>query len=294
MINVPYFSLFELYINCLSPKNLTYKMMKIIVVIPLFFATFFTALPVSAANCQQYREIYQCPGHEKYPVHISFDDGPADVTPDVLAVLAKENIPATFFAIAEKLDCEAYASKCLQGDQLACEGERTCQARHDILQQVKKAGHHIGSHSYWHVRHSTLSSDEMAFSIARSKEILSPYLNTQPPLFRLPNGDGFFNQQEVPEIMQAVNEKGFKHIGWEISAFDWRESDQQGDRILKTVMQDVCKKKRGVILFHDGVHDQPHKGRIFTTEHIGEWVPILKCVADFKPLEYFFPDIKRH
>lgn len=267
--------------------------MKITALIPFLLMIFFISPSVFAADCKQYREIYQCSGQEKYPVHITFDDGPADVTPDVLAALAKENVPATFFAIAEKLDCEAYQSKCSQGDKVACEGLQTCEIRHGILQQVKDAGHHIGSHSYWHVRHSTLSSDEMAFSIARSKELLSSYLTTEPPLFRLPNGDGFFNQQEVPEIMQSVNHHGFKHIGWEMSAFDWRESDQQGDRILQTVMQDICKKKRGVLLFHDGVHDQPHRGRVFTTEHIGEWLPIMKCVADFKPLEYFYPDVLR-
>lgn len=267
--------------------------MKITVLAALLFLTSFVSHSASATDCTQYREIYQCPGDEKYPVHITFDDGPADVTPDVLAVLARENVPATFFAIAEKLDCEAYQAKCSQGDELACAASQTCATRNGILQQVKDAGHHIGSHSYWHVRHSTLSPEEMNFSIARSKAVLAPYLTTQPPLFRLPNGDGFFNQQAFPEIMQTVNKHEFKHIGWEISAFDWRESDQQGDRILQTVMQDICKKKRGVILFHDGVHDQPHRGRVFTTEHIGEWIPVMKCVADFKPLEYFYPDVLR-
>lgn len=237
----------------------------------------------SIPNCAYYQQYYQCPADQKYPVHLTFDDGPADVTADILDVLQREGIKATFFAIAERVDCPIYQTACSQGDANACDAMELCEQRRQILQRAKDEGHHIGSHSYLHIRHSEMSHEQMQASIYNSKAVLAPYFTTNPPLFRLPYGDGFFNQADVPHVMQAVNQAGFQHLGWEISAFDWRKADQQGDIILDTVMFDICKKKRGNILFHDGVHDQPHRGRVFTAANIGRWIPIMKCVAEFQP-----------
>jgi hypothetical protein len=69
-----------------------------------------------------------------------------------------------------------------------------------------------------------------------------------------------------------------------MSAYDWRIPDQQGDKILHTAINEICTKKRGIILFHDGVHDQLHQGRIFTAKNMDRWLPAMKCVADFQPL----------
>jgi len=248
-----------------------------------------------AGDCASYRVKYQCPGTEKYPVHLSFDDGPADVTLLVLNALRKEKINATFFTIAGRIDCEPYKRQCnINGTDLqkkACQSHKLCLQRRHILQRIKNEGHTIGSHSYEHVRHSTVPPRLMETWIRRSKELLSPYLNTSPPLFRLPYGDGYFNQKEVPQIMQTVEKYGFKHIGWEMSAFDWKKADQHDDKILATAMHEICTKKRGVILFHDGDHSKEHGGRDFTANNIAKWLPVMRCVADFKPLNYFCKDI---
>ena len=132
----------------------------------------------------------------------------------------------------------------------------------------------------------------MEAQISHSKQLLAPYFNTSPPLFRLPYGDGWFNRAEKPAVLETLHNYGFQHIAWEMSAFDWREADQQGDKILQTVMHEICTKKRGVILFHDGDSEQEHIGRTFTLKHIAEWIPAMRCVADFKPLNYFYKNVK--
>jgi len=239
-------------------------------------------------DCAKYRALYQCPtDNTKYPVHLTFDDGPADTTLGILSLLQQYKIPATFFAIAEKLDCPSRLSQqaaCTKGEESACQAAQQCQERHSILQQIKQAGYQIGSHSYWHVRHSELNAEQRQWSIQASKQILQPYLTTQPPLFRLPHGDGYFNQSKVPEIMQTVEQAGFKHVGWQVSAYDWRKADQQGDKILQNVMQGICQKQGGIVLFHDGDAQYAHKGRYFTAQHLDEWLPIIQCVADFRPI----------
>ncbi|MBJ6612182.1 MAG: polysaccharide deacetylase family protein [Candidatus Thiothrix moscowensis] len=245
-----------------------------------------------AVDCAAIRAQYNCPANEKYPLHLSFDDGPALQTTSVLEVLQREQVPATFFIIAEKIDCETVLQQCQQADPASdgkdCMAYRECQTRREILGKTKQMGHMIGSHSYRHLRYSGVAPDRMQRDFLASKRLLEPFFTTQPPLFRLPYGDGWFNRQQTGHVMQALQEAGFQHVDWQLSAFDWDEKNQQGDKILQNVLTQVCsRQKGGVVLFHDGVENQSHEGRLFTIEHLGEWLPAMRCVVDFKPLDYF-------
>ncbi len=260
--------------------------------LPLFLILFIISASALADNCAQYRAKYSCPGTDKKPIHLSFDDGPADKTPALLDTLKKENIPATFFVLAERIDCQHHKNRCQTGDKSACTSYNYCLEHRQTLKRMKKEGHMIGSHSYNHLRHSTLPVQEMKQQIQRSKQLLQPFFTTSPALFRLPYGDGWFNRDKSPIVLETLKKMGFQHLAWEMSAYDWRQSDQQGDRILQTVMHEICSKRGGVILFHDGDSDQEHIGRTFTLDHFAEWVPAMRCVADFKPLSYFYKDLK--
>lgn len=245
-----------------------------------------------AVDCTAIRERFQCDAPTQYPLHLSFDDGPALQTTDVLQVLKQEKIPATFFVIANKVDCPAIEKQCREEnshDAKACvQPVQECKQRQQILLQAKRAGHVIGSHSYEHLRYSDVEQGLMREHFRLARQVLAPYLNTTPPLFRLPYGDGWFNRQQKPQVLQALKENGFQHIAWQLSAFDWDDKNQQGDKILANVLEQICTRKQGgVVLFHDGVHDQMHQGRLFTTTHLKEWIPALRCVVDFKPLSFF-------
>ena len=245
-----------------------------------------------ANNCQTIRQTYNCPGTEKYPLHLSFDDGPADLTPNLLDLLKKEKIQATFLLLAERIDCAPHRKTCISGDKAACQQYRYCLDHRNTAKRIKREGHMIGSHSYTHIRHSEIPVAAMKSNIAKSKHLLQPFFTTKPALFRLPYGDGWFNRNKTTHVMDELKKQGFKHLAWEMSAYDWRESDQKGDRILRTVMKEICTKKRGgVILFHDGDHEKPHEGRTFTNKNIAKWIPAMRCVADFKPLSFFYKDL---
>lgn len=248
-----------------------------------------------ATDCAEVRKHYQCEGNAKYPIHLTFDDGPADLTPRVLDILKRENIPATFFIIAYKVDCDSFRRQCTQQgvNPQNCSAYQLCQVRKNTLKRIVAEGHMVGSHSYRHDKHSEIPASLMHQHIQRSKHVLAPYLSTEPAMFRLPNGDGWFNRASQPQVLKAVEKYGFKHIAWEMSAFDWRVSDQQGDKILDTAMHEICTKKKGLILFHDGDSEEDHIGRTYTNTHIGRWIPKMRCVADFKPLSYFYPNLRK-
>lgn len=241
-------------------------------------------------NCSEVRAKYQCPT-EKKKITLTFDDGVADVTPKVLDVLKREKIQGTFFVLGNKVDCAQYQSNCKkQGANSAqCKSLSLCEQRLKTLSRIKREGHMIGSHGYQHDRHSELSADRLQWSIKKSKIVLSNSLTTEPPVFRLPYGDGWFNQKAKPQAMEALKGNGFEHVGWEMTAYDWNVDYQKNDIILDNVMNQMCggKGRQGVVLFHDGDFEQEHKGRSFTANNLSRWISTMRCAADFVPLTYF-------
>ena len=244
-------------------------------------------------DCAQVRATYQCPAVKK-KLTLSFDDGVADVTPKILDVLKREKIQATFFVLGSKVDCSIYENSCKQGNKAQCQSLNLCKQRVNTLARMKREGHTIGSHSYFHHRHSELPANELQWNIHKANLILKDSLTTEPPVFRLPFGDGWFNQKVKPQAMEAVKRNGFEHIGWEMTAYDWNVDYQNGDKILDNVMGQMCKGKgrQGVVVFHDGDFEKEHEGRAFTANNLARWIPTIRCAADFVPLTYFKKNLR--
>ena len=240
------------------------------------------ATQVIADDCNAVRAKYQCPA-KKHRLHLSFDDGVGSVTPKILDILKRENIKATFLVLGNKVDCSKY--------KVDTKSFKLCHQRYETLKRIKREGHDIGSHSYEHHHHSKLSAAELEDTIAHSRFILEPFFTTEPAIFRLPYGDGWFNQKQAPQVMKALKAHGFEHLGWEMTAYDWNEKFQHGDQILDNVMGQMCgngkKGRDGVVLFHDGVFENEHEGRVFTAAHLARWIPKMRCAADFVPLLAF-------
>ena len=255
------------------------------VVMAIIGGSFFVMSQTDAVDCQAVRATYHCPV-KKHSIHLSFDDGVGSVTPKILDILKKEQIKATFLVLGNKIDCKKYPP----GKSLSL-----CKERFNTLKRIKREGHDIGSHSYEHYHHSQLSPRELNETILHSRALLAPFFTTEPPIFRLPYGDGWFNQKKAPQVMQALKSAGFEHLGWEMTAYDWNEKYQKGDLILDNVMGQMCqgRGRDGVILFHDGVFENEHEGRLFTANNLARWIPKLRCVADFKPLSSIRKNFKR-
>lgn len=245
-------------------------------------------------DCAQVRAAYQCP-IEKKKITLSFDDGVADVTPKVLDILKQEKIQGTFFVLGNKVDCRLYKNDCRSNPRSKqCQSFQLCQQRRQTLARIKREGHMIGSHSYEHDRHTQIPLAKAEQYIVKSRQILSPFFTTEPAIFRLPYGDGWFNQKAQPQVMNALKRHQFEHIGWEMTAYDWNPDYQQGDKILDNVMNQMCsgRGRVGVVLFHDGVFENEHIGRTFTANNLARWIPTMRCVADFVPLKYFKKNLR--
>ena len=212
-----------------------------------------------------------CPDGKTYPVTLTFDDGPHKaLTPRVLDILDAEKVKGTFFVLGERF--------------AGGKSNPANKTSYAILDRMKRSGHTIGSHTYSHLRHPGETDARIKENIFRSNELLKDYLS---PVLRLPYGAGAFKspspevQKKNDYVMSTVKKAGFKHVLWDIDTNDW--DPKRRSTILPTLLEDICKKKGGVILFHDIQAN--------TVDNLQEWIRSIKAQGhQLVGLEKFVPE----
>jgi peptidoglycan/xylan/chitin deacetylase (PgdA/CDA1 family) len=161
-------------------------------------------------------------------VTFTFDDGPTpEVTPEVLAILKKHRVKATFFVIG----------KYLAGDSGRAKAVRRS------LKKIVAAGHLVGNHTWSHSNLALLSPWEVTQEIDRSAEIIEENTGRRPILFRPPYGllDDFGES--------AVRERDLELLLWSIEAQDMKRSDV--DAMFDEMVAQLDYKEGGMVLLHD-------------------------------------------
>jgi len=156
----------------------------------------------------------------KKEIAISFDDGPSkNYTPEILEVLKRENIKATFFCI---------------GNRIPGNG--------DILRQINEDGHIVGNHSYsHHFWFDIFSSKKMLEDMKRMDQEMEKIIGLKPKLFRPPYG------VTNPNLKKAIINGNYSPIGWTARSMDTIIKDES--RLLKRICRSI--KPGYVFLFHD-------------------------------------------
>ncbi len=161
-------------------------------------------------------------------VALTFDDGPCPIhTPRVLDMLDRAKVKATFFVIGYKAE-----------------------AHPDIVRDILKRGHVIGSHGYAHSRaFSLLSKAAVRLDIERSLVCIETITGDRPALFRPPIG------HTNPRIAQVVNELGLTVVGWSVRALDGVASAEP-DRVVGRVVPNL--EDGAIVLLHDAAERDDH------------------------------------
>lgn len=185
-----------------------------------------------------------CSGSKKYPVHLSFDDGPdAVVTPQILDMLKKANIKATFLISADKL---------VQGkpEEIAI--------RKQLIERMKQEGHTIGSHSFEHIEHANVekgSRQQVLKNLDRSFKEMDKLGLKKPMPFRFPYGSAWLydsakqNQDLANGAMTAIKKAGYFPFHWDIDTEDWSKIKRKA--LPRASLEQICDSHGGVILMHD-------------------------------------------
>ena len=170
------------------------------------------------------------PGTDKI-AYLTFDDGPSPVTEDVLRVLEKEGIKATFFVVHGKYD--------------------------HLLKDIHEAGHAIGVHSYTH-SYKTIYASETAFwnDFDLERNIVEAATGMPVRIFRFPGGGSNtvsrkYSQGIMSRLAKQAEEKGYAYFDWNVDSGDASGNNVPADRLVRNVKSTVGNKPRINVLMHD-------------------------------------------
>ena len=171
-------------------------------------------------------------GFEHYKAHdflqqkevvLTFDDGPQKfATESVLAALAEHCTKATFFSIG-----------------------KMALGYPEIIRDVAKAGHTIGTHTWSHQPVRKLKTVEEAKSeIERGISAVKRAVGGPiAPFFRFPT------LVDSPETVAHLGMRNIAMFSTDIDSFDFKL--QPPEQLVKGVMQKLEKSGKGIILMHD-------------------------------------------
>jgi peptidoglycan-N-acetylglucosamine deacetylase len=161
---------------------------------------------------------------------LTFDDGPdPDLTKDILELLARFGMKATFFVIGEN-----------------------AQRHPDLVRRAHEQGHIIACHDLSHGAFSNFRfSATMINDIAASQKIISTIIGRKPLLYRPPVG------LANPHLGTALSRLSMYCIGWSRSVRD------AGNRRIKKIRSLPALAKPGhVVLLHDCLPKPGYKKEI--------------------------------
>ena len=177
-------------------------------------------------------------------VALTFDDGPSPpYTDQLLDVLAKHDVKATFFLIGNRIENHP-----------------------ETARRVIAEGHQVGNHSYSHPLLGFLPPTSVKREIERTDKLLRQVGVKGAIVFRAPVLTRFL------PVAWVLAKGDRAHISCDVWSWDW--TTQNPDRITKTVLRKV--KPGSIVVLHDGKAENAHADRSGTIEATDRIITALK------------------
>jgi peptidoglycan/xylan/chitin deacetylase (PgdA/CDA1 family) len=156
--------------------------------------------------------------NEKW-IALSFDDGPAESTSQVLDILKENEAEAAFFCVGKKIS-----------------------GNEGLISRMVREGHIIGNHSFsHHTLFDFFSSGKMLTDMTQMNQLVKDITGLTPRFFRPPYG------VTNPNLKKAVMLGGFISIGWSVRSYDTVIRNQH--RLLYKILSAI--KPGAILLLHD-------------------------------------------
>lgn len=193
-------------------------------------------------------------------IYLTFDDGPGPYTRELLEILEKYDVKATFFVV-----CNKYA---------------------DVIAEIAAAGHAVGIHSATHDYKAIYAGEEAYFDdLLQVRDLIREQTGVETTLLRFPGGSSntvsSFNEGIMTRLTQAVQDAGFQYFDWNVDSKDAGGAKTAGE-VYENVVNGVSGRSVSIVLQHD------IKGySVDAVERIIQWG--LKNGYVFLPLEMTSP-----
>ena len=200
-------------------------------------------------------------------VYLTFDDGPGPYTQQLLDVLAKYNVKATFFVTNSNSKYQ------------------------DMIYQEYAAGHAIGIHTYCHDYNKIYASEDAYFEdLEAMQDVIVSQTGDTTNIIRFPGGSSNTVSNITPGLMttltQEVQNRGYQYFDWNVSSGDAGETTDTR-QVVDNVISGIQKHNVSVVLQHD-----IKEFSVNAVEQIIQWG--LDNGYTFLPLNYNSPPAHHH
>jgi len=168
------------------------------------------------------------PAKGRPQIALTFDDGPNPRwTPQLLGILAKHNVHASFFLIGK------YAS-----------------TQRDLVRQTHEAGHLIGNHTWTHPNLARTSQTRTRQELTDTTNELEQITGSRVRYFRPPFG------YRRPATFSIARELGLTPVTWNAIANDWmgKPTEYITARCTRLINQNQSHGYATNLVLHDGSH----------------------------------------
>jgi peptidoglycan-N-acetylglucosamine deacetylase len=159
---------------------------------------------------------------------LTFDDGPNPAwTPQLIDILARHRVKATFFLVGKYAEAEPY-----------------------LTRHIAESGHVIGNHSWSHPNLAFTSPGRVRDELLRTKHLLEEITGTAVRFFRPPYG------ARRPDVLLAARDLGMNPVLWNAMTTDWKEPSAERivDRLSAKVDALGRRGASATVVLHDGGH----------------------------------------
>lgn len=167
-------------------------------------------------------------GRNPAEVALTFDDGPNDpYTPQLMDVLARSQVAATFFVIG-----------------------RYVRDKPHIVRALHHAGHLVGCHTMTHPKLMYMGRKRIRAEMADATALIEDAIGSRVRFFRPPFGG------RNPALFHAAAELRLIPVLWNVNVRDWKAKSaaEIETRLQEGIVHNQRRQRGSNILMHDGGH----------------------------------------
>lgn len=190
-------------------------------------------------------------------IALTFDDGPhPQYTPELLQVLDRYNIPASFF----------WLGVCVERSP-------------SVARAVYERGHWIGLHGYHHHSFPFLKPDVLKQSLQRTQNAIAQACEIHPDTMRdVRPPNGLF----TPQTLSLLHQWNYRPVMWSVVPEDWERPGI--NVVVQRVLQQV--QNGSLIVLHDG-----YCGGQDVAEATAQLIPrLLQLGYSFVTIDYLWQE----
>ena len=164
-------------------------------------------------------------------VYLTFDDGPSIYTRDILDILNRYNVKATFF---------------ISG--------KNAQMYEGYLQEILDDGHSLGIHTYSHVYSDIYSSVEsFQNDFNQTRDCIKQQTGEDVKLYRFPggSGNGVASYHNKMKMMEWLEQEEVQYFDWNVSSGDGGSAVLSPEVLAGNCIEGVKANNMSIVLLHD-------------------------------------------